>query len=227
MALATGAGTDHTHIMSDYRDPRDITNGVVMLEEIYTDQPYCAQIPWPSAVRGVRWTCVVTVNDYLGPDRRAEGGDGEHVVSVHSDDQGLSWSKPSSIESAPPKNVANAYAVIVSSRRLVYNNDSKHGVPRLYAVYNLNYDNITDVSGRDDELGYFYMKSSDDGGITWSTARYRVAYPKTWIDRHNTPFNGTVNIMWSVDHMKKDLSTGAVSFAFTKIGNYVQNPPEE
>lgn len=193
-----------------------------MLEEIYTDQPYCAQFPWASANRGIRWTCVVTVNDYIGTDHRSEGGDGEHVVSIYSDDQGATWSESSSVELAPPQNVANAYGNIVASRPL----PSNQGKPRLYVVYNLNYDNITSVPGRDDELGYFYMKSSDDGGVTWSDDRHRVAYPKTWIDKHNT-FNGSTNIMWTVDHIKTDLSSGIVSFAFTKIGAYVQNPPEE
>ena len=38
---------------------------------------------------------------------------------------------------------------------------------------------------------------------------------------------GKTHIMWTVDHIKvmKDKTTAA--FAFTKIGTYVQNPPQE
>ena len=52
-------------------------------------------------------------------------------------------------------------------------------------------------------------------------------------DRNNIPFKGTTRIMWTVDHIKVvsgSAVTGSkdtVYFAFTKIGHYVQNPPEE
>jgi hypothetical protein len=141
------------------------------------------------------------------------------VVSIHSDDQGQTWSVPSSIELAPPLFVPNAYAIIVAAEPASLN------TTRLYSIYNLNIDNITNVSSRNDELGYFYMKHSDDGGVSWSSARFKVPYPQTWIDRNNVPFHGTTNIMWTVDHVK--INAGIVYFAFTKIGDYVQNPPEE
>ena len=200
---------------TDYQDPRDITNGIIMLEQIYTDQPYCTQLHWddnmppffslssssfstPSpSPASLRWVCVVTANNYVSTNGRSEGGYGEHVVSILSKDLGKTWSTPVSIELAPPQNVPNAYGIIVATRPLKCLNNRS----RLYTVYNLNYDNIT-ASGRNDELGYFYMKWSDDGGTTWSSQRKRVPYPSTWIDRHNIPFNGTTNIMWTVDHVK-------------------------
>jgi hypothetical protein len=230
-----------------YLDSRDITNGIIMLEEIYTDQPYCAQLEMQSSRNSstfTRWTCVVTINNYVGKDGHSEGGDGEHVVSVHSDDHGRTWSNWTSIELAPPTNVPNAYAVIVASNRLPHLRQQlkRHSSSpltsyssttsptttdtRLYVVYNLNLDNITFGLSRNDLLGYFFMKKSDDGGVTWSDERYKVPYPQTWIDVNNTPFNGTSNMMWTVDHVKKRRD-GTVLFAFTKIGSFIQNPPEE
>ena len=45
-----------------------------------------------------------------------------------------------------------------------------------------------------------------------------------YIDRHNS-WNGTVEIMWEVDHIKH--VDGKVMFAFTKIGTYAVAAPEE
>ena len=210
------------HGINLFQDPRDITNGIIMLEQIYTDQPYCTQIIVHSQPIQHRWVCVVTVNNYISKNGRSEGGYGEHVVSIYSDDLGQTWSDPASIELAPPAYVPNAYGIIVSSKPLVSLNHSS----RLYSVYNLNYDNITNVTSRNDELGYFYMKWSNDQGVSWSKDRKKVPYPKTWIDRNNKPFQGSTNIMWTVDQIKTT-QDGTVMFAFTKIGSYVQNPPEE
>jgi len=201
-----------------FKDARDISNGIIMLEQIYTDQPYCTQMPWNSSST-IRWVCVVTVNNYIGKNGQSEGGYGEHVVSIYSDNLGITWSKPVSIELAPPSQVPSAYGNIVAANFCI------NGIKRLYSIYNFNYDNITNVTGRNDELGYFYMKYSDDGGVSWSNDRYRVPYPQTWIDRNNNPFHGKTNIMWTVDHIK--IKNNIVYFAFTKIGNYIQNPPEE
>ena len=231
-----------------YLDSRDITNGIIMIEKIYTDQPYCAQLEMTttssststfstSSTMFTRWTCVITINNYVGKDGHSEGGDGEHVVSIYSDDYGQTWSNYTLIELAPPVNVPNAYAVIVASNPLSHlqrQHQKKQAKKqatiitntRLYAVYNLNFNNITVGLNRNDLLGYFYMKSSDDGGVTWSNTRYKVPYPKTWIDINNKPFNGTSNMMWSVDHVKKRRD-GTILFAFTKIGDFIQNPPEE
>jgi hypothetical protein len=179
-----------------------------MMQTQYTDQPYCAVNNRSATSGGEVWTCVITAST------GGEGSAGEQVYSVLSEDQGRSWSVPVSVEAGTsvPGGLPNAYANIVLAGQ------------RLYTVYNYNRDNIK-MSGRDDELGFFYMRYSDDDGRTWSTHRYLVPYPDTWVDRHNN-FNGTTHIMWTVDHIKH-MPNGAVAFAFTKIGRYVQNPPEE
>ena len=200
-------------LVSDDADPpfvdmRNISANPVILTEGYTDQPYCSIIDWKSKERFV---CVVTISS------GGEGSFGEHCVSVYSDDGGVTWSSPKSIElpDGTSTGVPNAYATIVATKR-----------PRLYTIYNYNAHNVT-MSGRNDELGFFYMKWSDDAGETWSSDRILVPYPQTWIDRNNNPFKGKVNIMWTVDQIKTSKDDGAVYFAFTKIGAYVQNPPEE
>ena len=112
-----------------------------MLEQIYTDQPYCTQFFWKNTTTSfIRWVCVVTVNNYVSKNGRSEGGYGEHVVSIHSDNQGQTWSVPSSIELAPPVFVPNAYAIIVAAEPASLN------TTRLYSIYNLNIDNITNVT---------------------------------------------------------------------------------
>ena len=155
-----------------------------------------------------------------------EGSFGEHITSIYSDDEGITWQGPFSIENPAgvDNGVPNAYAIVVRSMI------ESENMSRIFAIYNLNVDNITKptIPGRDDELGYFYMRYSDDGGESWSKNRWRVEYPRTWIDRNNKPFsslNMTTNIMWTVDHVKVKNKTAY--FAFTKIGTYVQNPPEE
>ena len=198
-----------------YVDTRNIRNGVPMLIAGYTDQPYCAVVPGAGrdggATASERWVCVITAS--MG----GEGSAGEQVYSVRSDDRGRSWSSPLSVEpgTAVPGGLPNAYANIVWAPAL----------RRLYTVYNLNRDNVT-MSGRGDELGYFYMRYSADEGASWSSERFLVPYPSTWVDRHND-FLGAVHIMWTVDQIKVLGDGGTVAFAFTKIGRYVQNPPEE
>eukprot|EP00939_MAST-03C_sp_MAST-3C-sp1_P003785 g3785.t1 len=218
---SSGEGEDGAASMSAmmYVDSRDITQAVVALEEEYVDQPYCTVIPYKNASR---WACVATITESGG----GEGGFGEHVVSMWSEDRGKTWSEAAAIEAAPPKGLPNAYAIVASSvDDIVPRTSSNVNGRRIYAIYNFNANNIT-MSGRDDELGYFYLKYSDDGGESWSDERYPVPYPETWIDRNNVPFRGSTKIMWTVDPCRVT-SDGSVVFAFTKIGAYVQNPPEE
>lgn len=76
---------------------------------------------------------------------------------------------------------------------------------------------------RVDELGHFVMRSSDDGGRSWSE-RVEVPYRLTPLD-YNNSFAGKVKIMWCVDQIK--VRKGRTYHAFTKIGTYVQNAPQE
>ena len=80
------------------RDGRDMARGFLMHEWTYADQPYCVVIP-PSGGNATRWLCTVTVNNDLH-----EGGSGEHVVSLFTDDRGRSWSQPLALEQSlvPP-----------------------------------------------------------------------------------------------------------------------------
>ena len=188
-----------------YTDPRDYMQSPVMFQDGYTDQPYCVYNTFKTPSE---WSCVITGQLAVG-----EGVAGEHVMSVVSIDDGETWEGPFDVEVGVPDGVPNAYGNIVYAPKL----------DRLYTVYNLNLYNVTS-SGRNDELGFFFMKYSEDGGRSWSADRYLVPYPSTWVDRQNN-FNGTTRIMWTVDHVK--IRDGTVYFAFTKIGNYVQNPPEE
>ena len=92
---------------------------------------------------------------------------------------------------------------------------------RLYAVYSMNLDHTAAPACRQDcadrccqschhtpqrelgngcrtdLLGHFVMRYSDDMGASWSSRRYEVPYPLTWIDRQNV-FNGSVRMMWTV-----------------------------
>ena len=77
---------------------------------------------------------------------------------------------------------------------------------------------------RADMLGQFIWKYSEDRGVTWSTKHYVIPVPKGHIERINT-WNGTVQMMWEVDHIKQH--KGWAMFGFTKIGTYAVAQPEE
>jgi hypothetical protein len=114
--------TAATASSSAYVDTRNIQNGVVMLKEGYTDQPYCAT----NGVTG-DWSCVITARIEQG-----EGGYGERVTSVVSTDKGATWEGPFTVEQGLPDGLPNAYANIVLAPGL---GPKKQG--RLYAIYNL------------------------------------------------------------------------------------------
>ena len=70
-------------------DSRNLFNGTLMLRSGYLDQPYCDVMP------NGRWICTITAS------ASAEGGKGEHVAALWSDDSGESWSRPVTIEPLP------------------------------------------------------------------------------------------------------------------------------
>ncbi|XP_065833613.1 uncharacterized protein [Oscarella lobularis] len=188
------------------QDPRYLSNGSEMLVSGYLDQPYCVV----DASRARRWVCTIT------QDSQHEGGQGERVVSLFSSDKGKTWSHPLALE--PNTSLANSYSTILITP-----------AGRIYAIYNMNLDNVTMLpSGkpisRSDELGHFVMRYSDDGGESWSSERYEVPYRLTSIDESNS-WLGKVKIMWTVDQSK--VHEGILYFSFTKIGIYPQNAPEE
>lgn len=188
-------------------DPRALSTGALIQRSDYNDQPYCTFIS-----ARARWLCVITTNAGA-----REGGAGEHMESLYSDDAGASWSTGVPIE-PDPLALTNAYGTIVQTT-----------FGRVWAIYNFNARNVTTLPsgkplGRNDELGEFTSRYTDDGGESWSAARFAVPFRSTAIDRANT-WNGSVRIMWSVDQVAT--RNGTTYHAFTKIGSYPQSPPEE
>jgi len=181
-------------------DGRALTAGALMQRAAYNDQPYCTFLSSRH-----RWLCVITTNAGA-----REGGAGEHMESLFSDDAGRTWSAGAPIEPAPLA-LTNAYGTVVQT-----------DFGRVWAIYNFNAQNVTrSPSGaplpRTDELGEFASRFTDDGGATWSAARYAVPYRATAIDRGNT-WNGSVRIMWSVDQVAA--RNGSTFHALTQIGAY-------
>lgn len=171
-------------------DRRVLSAGHLMGEWAYADQPYCVVLP-PADGRQRRWLCAVTVNNAL-----REGGAGEHVVSLFSDDQGASWSSPLPLEPSlaldaedprcsnstrlhsgadmTPNSTAPCYVQFDNA----YSNILLTPSGRVYVVYNMNLKNISTLHGkhisRVDELGSFVMKYSDDVSIFDSTRSCRT-----------------------------------------------------
>ena len=90
------------------RDSRDMAAGSLIHTWAYSDQPYCVVATKPEHVpHGAKslWVCAVTVNDGAH-----EGAAGEHIVSVTSADQGVTWTEPLALE--PDRTIDNAYSTI-------------------------------------------------------------------------------------------------------------------
>ena len=194
-------------------DSRNLFNGTLMLRSGYLDQPYCDVMP------SGRWICTITAS------ASAEGGKGEHVAALWSDDSGESWSRPVTIEPLPlGLLLPNAY-----SMTLVAPGVGVGGADRTYAIYNMNTQNITHDGpkgpyiARTDMMGGLFLRYSDDSGASWSKSRTAVPYRLTSIDRHNE-WGGKTVIEWTVDQLK--VRDGSVYFALTKIGKYLLGPPE-
>lgn len=182
-----------------------------MLESAYLDQPQCAIWTPPSPGKSSRWVCTIARNS------KGEGNPGEHSEILYSEDKGVTWTTGIRLEAeGTPTNS--------------YGNIGLTDFGRLYVIYDMNLKNVTTFPDgkpftRDDELGYHVWRYSDDGGSTWSQDRYTIPVRNTAVDRNNT-FNGATQIFWSVDQIKRT-RTGGSLHAFTKIGSYMQSPPEE
>ena len=145
----------------------------------------------------------------------SEGGKGESVYTTISKDRGETW--------GPTKKVFDA-----GDEQYAYSTMMKGANGRLYILYVQNYQNITTYPNstqklpREDMMGGFFYRYSENGGETWSDEAFQIHIPQTKIDKQNQ-WNGSVQLMWLVD---KGFQMGNDAFvAFTKIGLYAVEPP--
>ena len=151
-----------------------------MITDAYLDQPQCTI--W----NGTRWVCTIARNSH------PEGNFGEHSEILYSDDEGVSWTTGIRLE--PEGTPTNSYGNILQTT-----------FARIYVIYDMNLNNVTHFPDgkpftRDDELGFFVARYSDDGGVTWSAERLTLPQRVTRIDRDNS-FNGSTLMFWSVDQV--------------------------
>jgi len=190
LLLATAAAADW----------RDITTGLIIPDEGYSDQPYVAVLNDGS------WLATLTT----GPG--AEGSISQHVVSSLSSDQGQSWTSLVDIEpSVTSQHSESSWVVPLHLPPLGAPNKG-----RVYGFYTHNGDHVD--TGRSDTVGWYVFKYSDDGGQTWSNDRYRVPAPYTEIDLNND-LAGRSDAPhmkgWGVS--KPFVKDGQVHIGFTKV----------
>ena len=179
-------------------DLREISNGSVVPDENYTDQPYIV------VTKDGNWLCTLTT----GPGD--ESFKGQHITATISTDKGKTWSEPIGIE--PSCDIESSWVVplVVPSGRV-------------YAFYNYNGDDVRNMPDGSSVsvstlLGWYCYKYSDDNGRTWSKRRYRLPVRMTACD-HTNDWNGKVQLFWGID--KPKVSNGRGFFAFTKLGRYM------
>ena len=184
-------------------DWRNLTNGSVMLNDGYSDQPYIVKTDDGA------WLAVTTTGTGV------EGAGGQHVISQRSADLGKTWSPPVDVE--PANGPEASYAVML-----------KVPYGRVYVFYNHNTDNVRQVIAdkpaypdgfcrRVDSLGHFVFKYSDDGGRTWSPKRYDVPMREFEIDRRNA-YQGKLKFFWNVG--RAFASAGAGFVPIHKVGGF-------
>jgi hypothetical protein len=183
-------------------DPRDVSNGHVIPDEGYCDQPYVVVRPDGA------WVCTMTTG------KGHEGQLGQHVVATISKDQGRTWSPLIDIEPADGPEASWVVPLVTPSGRI-------------YAFYDYNGDRVDTLGAkkgiRADMLGWYVYKYSDDGGLTWSQERHRLPVRVTACDRAND-WGGQVQIFWGI--CKPIVSRGDVFFSFTKLGRYMLDKGE-
>jgi len=181
-------------------DLRNINTGIEIPAENYVDQPYIV------ITKNGNWLCVYTTG------QGEEGAKGQHVVASISKDQGHTWSKPVNIEPATGPAASWVMPYI-----------TPYG--RIYAFYVFNGDRISTLNGkriRNDMLGWYCYRYSDNHGKTWSK-RYRLPMRKTEVDLNND-WQGAVQIFWGIG--KPIQINNSMIFAFTKIGKYMLDQGE-
>lgn len=183
-------------VLAQTADWRNVDQGVQIYTNGYIDQPYVVTLDNGS------WLVVFTTGE------GHEGTGGQHIVSSLSKDQGKTWSKPVRIEQPGKESKSWAMPYLTN-----------YG--RVYVFYDYNGDKIHSLGDRknirEDMLGWYCYKYSDDNGKTWSE-RYRLPVRKTNVDRKND-WKGDVQILWGIGkpiHMDEGMM-----LAFTKIQNYM------
>ena len=184
-------------------DARNISNGLRIPSEGYSDQPYVV------VTSNGAWVCTLTTGKGL------EGQAGQHVVATVSRDQGATWSELVDIEPETGPEASWVTPLI-----------TPYG--RIYAFYTYNGDNIvtlpnSDKRVRSDTHGWYAFRYSDDEGETWSEQRFRIPIRTTDVDRGNL-WRGEVCHFWGID--KPKVANGKAYFAFTKLGQFFMREGE-
>lgn len=189
-------------------DSRNVLNGLVManMDTGYADQPMIQ----------VRDDGSFLMSVTHNPSQ--EGGAGEAVYTAISADKGKTWTTAKPVCSSCGSE-QYAYSTIMKSNAVAN---------RYFVLYVRNFQNVTTYPDgktplpREDMMGGFFMRVSNDGGETWSDRSWQIPVNVTKIDRMNQ-WNGEVQLMWLVD---KGFQRGDAGFvAFTKIGHYAVDPP--
>ncbi|MCK5157325.1 MAG: exo-alpha-sialidase, partial [Spirochaetales bacterium] len=105
---------------NESQDRRNITYGMEIPTEHYSDQPYVVKTDDGA------WLCTVTTGAGI------EGASGQHVIAMRSTDMGKTWSKPVDIE--PGNGPEASFSVLL-----------KAPGGRVYCFYNHNTDNLREV----------------------------------------------------------------------------------
>lgn len=189
------------NLYGQLQDWRHAKNGSPIFTNGYCDQPYVV------VLENGKWLCVFTTNE------GHEGTDGQHIVSSISEDQGQTWSDTVRIENPSPESASWAMPYLTD-----------YG--RVYVFYDYNGDKIHELGDRknirEDMLGWYCFKYSDDEGKTWSE-RFRLDVRKTPVD-FNNDWNGEVQLLWGIGK-PVDVDEGMM-FAFTKMGKYTSDKSE-
>jgi len=178
------------------KDWRYLPNGSLLHKDTYVDQPYV------TILNDGSWLCVYTTN------AAHEGGKGQHIACRVSKDQGKTWGESVRIEEPGPESKS-------------WSMPFKTKFGRVYVFYSYNGDKVHSLGARknirEDMLGWYCFKYSDDGGQTWSE-RYRLPMRKSAIDYMNQ-WKGDVQIFWGVG---KPVRVGkGMMFGFSRIGEYM------
>ena len=166
--------------------------------EGYCDQPYV----------------IITDDGYwlvtMTTGKGIEGGQGQHVITFRSSDQGKTWVDKADVE--PADGPEASYSVLF-----------KTPFGRVYCFYNHNTDKVKEVLREDakiclrvDSLGHYVFKYSDDNGKTWSANRYEVPVREFACDRNNN-YQGKLRFFWNVGRPITTHTEEAI-FVLHKVG---------